>query len=84
MNEIEHYISKAPLEHQEALRKLRNILRDTLVPLGYEERISYGMIGYVVPFSLYPSGYRSDTSLPLPFVNLATRKAGIHIYHMGV
>lgn len=53
------------------------------MPLGYEECISYKMIGYIVPFSLYPSGYHCDTSLPLPFVNLASRKAGIHLYYMG-
>lgn len=75
MDTVDTYIYEAPLEHQEALGKLRNILRDTLVPLGYEECISYKMIGYVVPFSLYPTGYHCDTKLPLPFVNLASRKS---------
>lgn len=84
MNPIDTYISEAIPEHREALTQLRNILRDTLVPLGYEECMSYGMIGYVVPRSLYPDGYHCDPKLPLPFVNLASRKAGIHIYHMGV
>ncbi len=84
MNPIDHYISEAPIEHQEALGKLRNILRDILIPLGYEECMSYGMIGYVVPFSLYPTGYHCDTKLPLPFITLATRKSGINLYHMGL
>lgn len=84
MNPIDTYISEGPPEHHEAISKLRNILRDTLIPLGYEECMSYKMIGYVVPFSLYPSWYHCDTKLPLPFVNLASRKAWIHIYHMGV
>jgi hypothetical protein len=84
MNPVETYICEAPKEHYEALTKLRNILRDTLTPLGYEECISYGMIGYVVPFSLYPAGYHCDTSLPLPFTNIASRKSGISLYHMGV
>ena len=84
MNPIEKYISDATPDHHKALKKIRNILRDALTPLGYEECISYGMIGYVVPKITYPSGYHCDTKLPLPFVNLATRKAGIHIYHMGI
>jgi hypothetical protein len=42
------------------------------------------MIGYVVPFSLYPLGYHCDTSLPVPFVALANQKSGIHLYHMGI
>ncbi len=84
MNPIDTYISEAPPEQQEPLSKLRNILRETLIPLGFEECISYKMIGYVVPFSLYPQGYHCDTKLPLPFVNIAIRKAGIHLYHMGV
>ena len=54
MNPIDTYISEAPKVHQESLAKIRDILRETLVPLGYEEYMSYGMIGYVVPFSLYP------------------------------
>jgi Domain of unknown function (DU1801) len=84
MNPIDLYISEAPIEQQDALSKLRTILRDTITPLGFEECMSYGMIGYVVPFSLYPSGYHCDTSLPLPFINVASRKSGINLYAMGV
>lgn len=84
MDTIETYIKETLPEHQEVLGKLRNILRDALIPLGYEECISYGMIGYVVPHSLYPSGYHVDPSLPLPFVALASQKHGIHLYHMGI
>ncbi len=75
MDPIDTYISASPIEHQGALSKLRDILRDILVHLGYEECISYGMIGYVVPFSLYPQGYHCKPELPLPFVNLASKKA---------
>lgn len=84
MNPIDLYISEALRGHQDSLTKLRNILRETLVPLGYEECMSYGMIGYVVPFSLYPSGYHCDPTLPLPFVSIASRKSGISLYHMGI
>jgi hypothetical protein len=84
MTLIDAYIANTPPERQKVLTKLRDILRETLVPLGYDECINYGMIGYVVPFSLYPSGYHCDTSLPLPFVALANQKSGIHLYHLGI
>ena len=42
------------------------------------------MIGYVVPHSIYPAGYHCDTKLPLPFLNLASQKNFIALYHMGL
>ena len=55
MDSIDIYIANANIAHQEALVKLRNILRDTLMSLGYVECMSYGMLGYVVPKTTYPS-----------------------------
>lgn len=42
------------------------------------------MIGYVVPHTLYPSGYHCKPSEPLPFASLASQKASINFYHMGI
>jgi hypothetical protein len=42
------------------------------------------MLGYVVPHSIYPSGYHCDPKLPLPFINLASQKNFIALYHMGI
>jgi hypothetical protein len=42
------------------------------------------MIGYVVPHSLYPEGYHCDPKLPLPFLNIASQKNYIALYHMGL
>ena len=36
-NATDNYIKEAPTEHRDALKKIRDILRDILVPLGYEE-----------------------------------------------
>lgn len=44
----------------------------------------YGMIGYVVPHSIYPDGYHVDPKLPLPFINLGSQKNFIALYHMGI
>ncbi|HNL71683.1 MAG TPA: DUF1801 domain-containing protein, partial [Leptospiraceae bacterium] len=50
----------------------------------FEETISYGMISYVVPHSLYPEGYHTDPKQPLPFISLASQKNFIALYHMGI
>ena len=42
------------------------------------------MLGYVVPHSIYPDGYHCDPKTPLPFINLASQKAHIGFYHMGI
>lgn len=82
-NSPEEYIHQLPDERQDSFNKLRNTIIKHL-PLGFEERMSYGMIGYVVPKSLYPAGYHCDPKLPLPFVNIASQKNFIALYHMGI
>lgn len=79
----EQYIAELPDDRKEVIKKLRKTILDNL-PNGFEEVMSYGMLGYVVPHSLYPDGYHCDPKLPLPFINLASQKAHIGFYHMGV
>jgi hypothetical protein len=81
---VEAYLAEAPAERQAALRQLRTLLRDRLTPLGFEEAMSYGMVGYVVPHSRYPAGYHCDPKLPLPFLSFASQKQSINLYHMGL
>jgi uncharacterized protein YdhG (YjbR/CyaY superfamily) len=80
---VQDYIEKLPDERKEAFNRLRETILKHL-PKGFEECISYGMIGYVVPHSLYPKGYHCDPKLPLPMINLANQKNFIALYHMGV
>lgn len=82
-NSPDHYISQLPEDRQEPIKKLRAVIKNNL-PEGFEERISYGMIGYVVPHSLYPKGYHCDSKQPLPFINLASQKNYIALYHSCV
>ena len=82
-NSPEEYIHQLPDERQDSFNKLRNTIVKNL-PMGFEERMSYGMIGYLVPKSLYPEGYHCDPKLPLPFVNIASQKNFIALYHMGI
>ena len=79
----EEYISQLPEERQAVILKLRKTILDNL-PEGFEEQMSYGMIGYVVPHSKYPAGYHCDPKLPLPFLNIASQKNHVGFYHMGV
>ncbi|WP_420321264.1 DUF1801 domain-containing protein [Flagellimonas sp.] len=79
----DEYISKLPEDRKEPVSKLRETVRDNL-PKGFEECISYKMIGYVVPHSLYPDGYHCDPKLPLPFINIASQKHFVALYHSGI
>ena len=69
----EQYIQELPEDRVEAVQKLRKVVLDNL-PEGFKEEMSYGMIGYVVPHSIYPAGYHCTPKLPLPFF-LNTGKA---------
>ena len=82
-NSPEDYISQLPEERQPVIQKLRETIKANL-PKGFEEVISYGMIGYVVPHSIYPAGYHCTPEMPLPFMNLASQKNFVAVYHMGM
>ncbi|MES2726703.1 MAG: DUF1801 domain-containing protein [Bacteroidota bacterium] len=82
-NTIEDYVAELPEERQTALIQLRNTIVNNL-PEGFEEKMTYGMIGYVVPHSIYPPGYHCDPKLALPFINIASQKNFIALYHMGL
>lgn len=80
---VEEYLASLPEDRREPLQALRTVILKNL-PKGFEECISYGMIGYVVPKSIYPAGYHCDTSLPLPFLSIASQKNFIAVYHMAL
>lgn len=80
---VDHYMTELPDERKPAMEKLRAIIRKNL-PKGFEETMNYGMMGYVVPHSVYPAGYHCDPKLPLPFMGLASQKNSINFYHMGI
>lgn len=69
----EEYIQELPEERKAIIQKLRKTILDNL-PDGFQETMSYGMIGYVVPHSIYPKGYHCTPKLPLPFLNIASQK----------
>ena len=80
---VDEYIASLPDDRKEAIIKLRKEIKKNM-PKGFEEWMSYGMIGYVVPHSLYSDGYHCTPQLPLPFMNIASQKNFIAVYHMGI
>lgn len=83
MSDVLLYIKNVSTDKKEAFNALRALILKNL-PKGFEECMSYGMIGYVVPHTLYPSGYHCDPKLPLPFLSIAAQKNFIAVYHMGI
>jgi Domain of unknown function (DU1801) len=77
------YIDALPDDRKPIILALREALLVNL-PNGYQEVMSYGMLGYVVPHTLYPKGYHCDAKQPLPFISLASQKNFIALYHMGL
>jgi uncharacterized protein YdhG (YjbR/CyaY superfamily) len=77
------YINQLPDDRKAAITKLRATILENL-PKGFEETMSYGMIGYVVPKSIFPQGYHCDPKLPLPFMNIASQKNFVALYHLGI
>ncbi len=82
-NTPDEYINVIPEERRAIMNSLREVIKANL-PKGFSEEINYGMIGYVVPHSLYPDGYHCDPKLPLPFMNIASQKNFIAVYHSGI
>lgn len=80
---VDEYIGKLPEDRQKVISDLRAVLQKNLSK-DFKECLSYGMIGYVVPHEIYPNGYHCDPKLPLPFINLASQKNYVALYHMGV
>ncbi|MFP4479129.1 MAG: DUF1801 domain-containing protein [Candidatus Izemoplasmatales bacterium] len=79
----EDYIRQLPEERKEVFKKLTTIIKNN-IPEGFKETISYNMIAYVVPKTIYPKGYQVNPDEPLPFIYLASQKNHIALYHMGI
>ncbi len=79
----DQYFEALPEVRREAMNLLRKTLQHHL-PKGFEETMSYGMVGYCVPHDTYPAGYHCDPKQPLPFISIASQKNFVAIYHMGL
>ncbi len=80
---VKEILANVPEERAEAFNRLHQTIIENL-PEGFEAAISYGGLGYVVPHSLYPSGYHCKPEEPLPFAGIASQKNSVNLYHMGI
>lgn len=77
------YMEQLPEDRKQAMTKLREVIIKNL-PKGFEEMMSYGMLGWAVPHSMYAPGYHCDPKQPLPFLGIASQKNFIAVYNMGI
>ena len=82
-NSISEYLENIPAERKAVMQALINTINNNL-PKGFTEQLNYGMPSWVVPHSTYPDGYHCTPELPLPFMNVASQKNFIALYHMGI
>jgi uncharacterized protein YdhG (YjbR/CyaY superfamily) len=79
----DEYIAALPADRKAIITAMRDTVKKN-IPKGFQEEMSYGMVGFVVPHSVYPAGYHCDPKLPLPFISIASQKSHIGFYHMGM
>jgi hypothetical protein len=80
---VDQYLAELPSDRREAINAVRKVILKNL-PDGFEETMQYGMISYVVPFTLFPAGYHCDPSQPLCFAGLSSQKNHMAIYLMTI
>ena len=78
---VSEYLKALPEDRRKAISAVRDVILASL-PKGYAECMQYGMIGYVVPHSLYPAGYHCRPSEPLTYAMLASQKNHMALYLM--
>lgn len=79
---VEDYLAELPEDRRRAVSAIRKVILENL-PEGFAETMQYGMIGFVVPHSIYPAGYHCKPSDPLPFAALASQKNHMAVYLMA-
>lgn len=80
---IDDYLNALSEDRKTTVLKLRNCILEN-IPKGFEEQMSYGMLGYVVPHSIYSNGYHCNPKLPLPFISIGSQKNFIALHHLGI
>mgnify|MGYP001288485779 FL=1 len=80
---IETYLNSLSKDRKESVQKIIKVVEDN-IPFGYSKIMNYNMPSFVIPHSIYPSGYHVTPDLPLPFIGVASQKNHIGFYHMGL
>lgn len=79
---VAQYIAELPEDRREAIKRVRAVVNAN-IDKTFAEGMSYGMMGWYVPHSVFPAGYHCNPSLPLPFAGLASQKQYMSLYMMS-
>ncbi len=77
---VADYLAGLPPPRRAVVSAMRDFV-NTHLPQGYEEEMSFGMIGWCIPLARYPGTYNGK---PLGYVALAAQKNSYSLYLMGV
>src|SRR6266404_9247724 len=72
---VDDYLGALPESRRKALSAVREVILANMF---------CGMIGYVVPHSIYPAGYHCNPSQPLQYAALGSQKNHMAIYLCNV
>lgn len=76
---VKQYLAELEPDRRKVLEALRKVIKANLDP-KVVETMQYGMIGYCIPYSVYPDGYHCSPDEPLPFLGLASQKRHMALY----
>ena len=77
---VADYLAELPADRREAIEAVRRTIARN-VPRGFEERMQYGMISWVVPESRFSATYNGQ---PLALASLGSQKGYMALYLMSV
>lgn len=80
---IKDYIASLEPDRRDAIQRIHDVIVKNL-DSKIEAGMTYGMIGYYVPHSIYPAGYHCDPKMPLPVAGLASQKGHMSLYLMSL
>jgi hypothetical protein len=78
---VAEYLAELPPDRRAVVESLRQVVLQNL-DAGIAEVMQYGMIGYVIPHSIYPPGYHCTPEQPLPYAAIAAQKNHYGLYMM--
>ena len=77
---VEQYLEELTPERREAVSAVRDVILANL-PEGYEEKMDFGMIAYVVPLARYPKTYNGH---PLSYAGISSEKNHVSVHLMNI
>ncbi|QDT55259.1 hypothetical protein Pan44_33020 [Caulifigura coniformis] len=81
---VEQYLAELPMDRRATVETVRKVILKNIDRKQVEEGMLYGMIGYFIPYSVYPPGYHCPPKQPLPYICLASQKNYLSLYMMGL